>query len=80
MDDTKTKQPLGRILVDKGVISEDQLRIALQEQSKSHQAAGHLLVGLGFLSEATIAMCCRKIWARKASISPLSSSTLRHWH
>ncbi len=48
------QQPLGRILVEKGVISEDQLRIALQEQFKNHQPLGRLLVGLGFLSEATI--------------------------
>src|SRR3989338_7617877 len=48
------QQPLGRILVGKGVISDDQLRIALQEQRKTHQPLGRLLVGLGFLSEATI--------------------------
>jgi type II secretory ATPase GspE/PulE/Tfp pilus assembly ATPase PilB-like protein len=48
------QQPLGKILVGKGVISDDQLRIALQEQSKTHQPLGRLLVGLGFLSEATI--------------------------
>ena len=44
------QQPLGRLLVEKGVISEDQLRIALQEQNKNHQPLGRLLVGLGFLS------------------------------
>ncbi len=54
MADNPLQQPLGRILVDKGVISEDQLRIALQEQHKTHQPLGRLLVGLGFLSEATI--------------------------
>ena len=48
------QQPLGRLLVEKGVISEDQLRIALQEQNKNHQPLGRLLVHLGFLSEATI--------------------------
>jgi len=48
------QQPLGKILVSKGVISDDQLRIALQEQSKTHQPLGRLLVRLGFLSEATI--------------------------
>jgi type II secretory ATPase GspE/PulE/Tfp pilus assembly ATPase PilB-like protein len=48
------QQPLGRILVEKGVISEDQLRIALQEQFKNHQPIGRLLIGLGFLSEATL--------------------------
>jgi type IV pilus assembly protein PilB len=50
----QNKQPLGRILVEKGVISEDQLRIALQEQFKNHQPLGRLLIGLGFLSEATL--------------------------
>ena len=48
------KQQLGSLLVEKGVISEDQLRIALQEQRKNHQPLGRLLVRLGFLSEATI--------------------------
>jgi len=45
---------LGQILISKGVISDDQLRIALQEQNKTHQPLGRLLVRLGFLSEATI--------------------------
>ena len=48
------KRPLGRTLIDKGVISEDQLRIALQEQGKSHQPLGRLLVRFGFLTEAAI--------------------------
>ena len=47
-------KPLGRLLVEQGVISEDQLRIALLEQSKRHLPLGRLMVGLGFLSEATI--------------------------
>ncbi|TFH12390.1 MAG: secretion system protein E [Nitrosomonadales bacterium] len=47
-------KPLGKLLVEKGVISEDQLRIALLEQSKRHLPLGRLMVGLGFLSEATI--------------------------
>jgi type II secretory ATPase GspE/PulE/Tfp pilus assembly ATPase PilB-like protein len=50
----KSHQPIGRLLLDKGVISDDQLRIALQEQHKNHQPLGRLLVGFGFLSEATI--------------------------
>ena len=54
MHDSPLQQPLGHILVNKGVISDDQLRIALQEQTKSHQPLGRLLVSLGFLSEATI--------------------------
>jgi type IV pilus assembly protein PilB len=56
MDATQhlTQQPIGQLLLDQGVISEDQLRIATQEQSKSPQPLGRLLVRLGFLSEATI--------------------------
>ncbi|MEO8331298.1 MAG: ATPase, T2SS/T4P/T4SS family [Gallionella sp.] len=54
MPDKPLLQPLGKILVGKGVISDDQLRIALQEQGKTHQPLGRLLVRLGFLSEATI--------------------------
>ncbi len=50
----QTQQPIGQLLIAKGVISEDQLRIATQEQSKSPQPLGRLLVRLGFLSEATI--------------------------
>jgi type II secretory ATPase GspE/PulE/Tfp pilus assembly ATPase PilB-like protein len=42
------------LLLAKGVISEDQLRIATQEQSRSPQAISRVLVELGFLSEATI--------------------------
>jgi type IV pilus assembly protein PilB len=48
------QRPLGRLLVEKGVISEDQLRIALLEQNKNHLPLGKLMVSLGFLSEATI--------------------------
>jgi type II secretory ATPase GspE/PulE/Tfp pilus assembly ATPase PilB-like protein len=50
----QSHKPIGQLLIAKGVISEDQLRIALQEQSKSTQPLGRLLVRLGFLSEATI--------------------------
>jgi len=48
------QHPLGYLLVEKGIISEDQLRIALQEQKKNRQPLGRLMVRLGFLSETTI--------------------------
>jgi general secretion pathway protein E/type IV pilus assembly protein PilB len=41
-------------LIAQGIISEDQLRIALLEQLKSNQPVGRLLVSLGFVSEATL--------------------------
>ena len=47
-------RPLGQILLGKGILSEDQLRIALLEQMKSNRPIGKLLVSLGFVSEAVI--------------------------
>jgi len=49
-----TRRPIGQVLIAQGVISEDQLRIALLEQMKSNQPVGRLLVALGFVSEATL--------------------------
>ena len=43
---------LGEILIDEGVITNDQLNIALTEQKKAHQPLGKLLVGLGFATES----------------------------
>ena len=48
------QRPLGQVLIAKGILSEDQLRIALLEQQKSNQPIGKLLVSLGFVSEATL--------------------------
>jgi general secretion pathway protein E/type IV pilus assembly protein PilB len=49
-----SRRPLGRILRDRGMLSEDQLRIALIEQKRSGEQLGKTLVKLGFLSEATL--------------------------
>ncbi len=46
--------PLGQTLLARGVISQDQLNIALTEQRKSKTALGKILVRLGFVTEATI--------------------------
>ncbi|HEX5126422.1 MAG TPA: GspE/PulE family protein, partial [Rhodocyclaceae bacterium] len=48
------RQPLGQLLINHGVISEDQLRIALHEQANSNTPLGKLLVQLGFVSEAAL--------------------------
>ncbi|MEO6021759.1 MAG: GspE/PulE family protein [Burkholderiales bacterium] len=48
------KQPFGEVLLEKGIISHDQLRIALIEQKTRNIPLGKLLVSLGFVSEATI--------------------------
>jgi type II secretory ATPase GspE/PulE/Tfp pilus assembly ATPase PilB-like protein len=51
---TPQKRPLGQVLIAQGILSEDQLRIALLEQMKANQPVGKLLVSLGFVSEATL--------------------------
>jgi general secretion pathway protein E/type IV pilus assembly protein PilB len=48
------RRPLGQILIAEGILSEDQLRIALLEQMKCNQPIGKLLVSLGFVTEATL--------------------------
>ncbi|HEY5763663.1 MAG TPA: ATPase, T2SS/T4P/T4SS family, partial [Rhodocyclaceae bacterium] len=48
------RRPLGQVLISQGILSEDQLRIALLEQMKSNLPVGKLLVKLGFVSEATL--------------------------
>ncbi len=46
--------PLGQALLSRGVVSQDQLNIALTEQRKFKQPLGKILVQLGFVTEATI--------------------------
>jgi type II secretory ATPase GspE/PulE/Tfp pilus assembly ATPase PilB-like protein len=48
------KRHLGQILISQGILTEDQLRIALLEQLKTKHPLGKLLVQLGFVSEATL--------------------------
>ena len=47
-------KPLGEQLLEKRVLSDDQLRIALYEQQSSSEPLGRVLVRLGFVTEATI--------------------------
>ncbi len=54
MNAPTARRPIGQILISQGIISEDQLRIALLEQMRSNQPVGKLLVSLGFVSEATL--------------------------
>jgi type IV pilus assembly protein PilB len=52
-DPNKTKR-LGELLVDAGVISSDQLQIALAEQRRSGARLGDILVDLGIVSDEAI--------------------------
>jgi type II secretory ATPase GspE/PulE/Tfp pilus assembly ATPase PilB-like protein len=54
MSQAPRKLPLGELLVFKGVITQDQLQIALTEQKKTGTPLGKELVRLGFVSDAIL--------------------------
>ncbi len=54
MNATKSPLRLGELLVQKGIISQDQIRIALTEQKKQKEHLGKILVRLGFATEAVV--------------------------
>ena len=58
--DQRRKMRLGDLLVQEGLITPDQLRIALTEQKTQKMPVGRLLVRMGFVTEATV----RDIMAR----------------
>jgi type II secretory ATPase GspE/PulE/Tfp pilus assembly ATPase PilB-like protein len=60
MAEQRKKLRLGELLIQQGLITADQLRIALTEQKNSSIPIGRLLVRLGFVTEAVI----RDIMAR----------------
>ena len=60
MAEQRRKLRLGELLVQQGLITQDQLRIALTEQQAQNIPIGRLLVRLGFVTEAVV----RDIMAR----------------
>ncbi len=52
MNAQKKHRRLGEILIDDGVISKDQLEIALTEQKRDHRLLGKILVDMGFATES----------------------------
>lgn len=51
----KPKMLLGQRLIGLGLISDDQLQVALQEQKNSKKLIGAILVDMGFLTESALA-------------------------
>jgi len=47
-------QKLGKLLLDEGAITKDQLRIALREQQNSTKMLGAILIDLGFVTDAIV--------------------------
>ncbi len=54
MDGSAPRKRLGETLVERGLISADQLRIALQEQRERGRPLGETLVALGFITDETL--------------------------
>jgi type II secretory ATPase GspE/PulE/Tfp pilus assembly ATPase PilB-like protein len=55
--DTKAnnvRKRLGRILLDQGVITEDQLRIGLREQQTTRKPLGAILIDMGFVTDSIV--------------------------
>ena len=55
--DTKAnivRKRLGRILLDQGVITEDQLRIGLREQQTTRKPLGTILIDMGFVTYSLV--------------------------
>ena len=84
MNTNVNRQPIGQVLIAQGIISEDQLRIALLEQMKSNQPVGKLLVSLGFVSEATLrdalgeSLGQKSIDLSRATVDPVALSLVPH--
>ena len=55
------KEKLGQQLLNKGLISIDQLDIALTEQKKNGRLLGEILVALGFVSESVMRDALSKV-------------------
>jgi len=49
-----TRQRLGKVLLDQGSITEDQLRIGLREQQNNKRPLGAILIDLGFVTDAIV--------------------------
>ncbi len=50
----KPPRRIGDILIEQGILSQDQLRIALTEQKKRGEQLGRIIVSLGFTTEAIV--------------------------
>ncbi len=59
---SNANKSLDKTLIDNGIITPDQLSIALSEQKKSGKPLGEMLVDLGFVSEATLRDSLSKVF------------------
>ncbi|HUU27450.1 MAG TPA: ATPase, T2SS/T4P/T4SS family [archaeon] len=69
----QSTQPLGEALVSSGVITKDQLEIAVKEQGRTGKRLGEVLMGLGFCQEQDIS----RVIARQAGVKMVDLSQYR---
>ena len=60
MEYGKKKKRLGDMLVEEGVINQEQIKFALKEQKNRDLKLGEILVDLGYIDESTIAKTLQK--------------------
>jgi len=60
------KKRLGKVLLEKGILSQDQLDIALIEQKKGDLQLGKLLVQLGFISESLLRQALGELFEQQS--------------
>ena len=53
------KEFLGEALIEKGLITRDQLQLALEEQKKTGELLGNILVKKKYVSEETMVLLLR---------------------
>ncbi len=54
LDTSQKRKLLGQVLLEQGVITHDQLQIALTEQKRSNKALGKIIVAMGFVTESVM--------------------------
>ena len=52
--ENKSRFPLGKLLIEKGIITPDQLAVALKRQKETGGLLGAILLESGFIDEETV--------------------------
>ena len=73
-EDVAPKRPIGEIFLERGMVSEHELELALDEQRASGRRLGEILVGKGNLSRLELASALADQWASFQKLRPPSAS------
>ena len=73
-EDVAPKRPIGEIFLERGMVSEQELDLALNEQRESGRRLGEILVGKGNLSRLELASALADQWASFQKLRPPAAS------